>query len=230
MPWLLEYFNPKYDYRELGFENEVEMQAAFVQGYHNKKRLDEINALNAKSLVNNNNTDVIAPEENLDSSSQGVYSNEGNVDTTLQTTDTINNEDSFKPNYLIQTTNSPSDSNASSSDTADVVAPEENPDTAPQESTDTETKQKTAFAPSYDCEKASTGVERLICGDRELSSLDVQMSQLYLRAKEDSLNPSEIKDTQIDWIKFSLRACSDTECLTNAYQKRISELENAMRQ
>jgi len=80
------------------------------------------------------------------------------------------------------------------------------------------------FSPSFDCTKASNQQEKLVCSDRELSKLDVQLSQAYGKAKDKSSDVNALKKTQIDWIKSS-RACSDKACLVDAYKKRISELQ-----
>ena len=81
------------------------------------------------------------------------------------------------------------------------------------------------FTPSFDCDKASSGQEKLVCSDRELSKLDVDLSQAYARAKERVEDKDKLKKEQLDWIKFSLRACSDKACLIDSYQKRLSELQ-----
>jgi len=65
----------------------------------------------------------------------------------------------------------------------------------------------------------------LVCGDRELAKLDVDLSQSYAKAREKTADKDELKKEQLEWIKFSLRACSDKTCLVGAYQKRISELQ-----
>ncbi len=46
-----------------------------------------------------------------------------------------------------------------------------------------EAEENTSFAPSFDCMKAANSVEKMICNDRELSSLDVQLSNIYSDAK-----------------------------------------------
>lgn len=84
----------------------------------------------------------------------------------------------------------------------------------------------TPFAPSFDCTKATTGSERLICSDRELSKLDVDLSQAYSNAKEKAADKAILKQQQMAWLKSSLRACSDKPCMVNSYQKRIAELVN----
>ena len=92
-----------------------------------------------------------------------------------------------------------------------VPAPELKVDTSP-------------FAPSFDCAKAGTGPERLICSDRELSKLDVDLSQAYSRAREKSADKNKLKSEQLEWFKRSRNACSDKSCMETAYKQRISDL------
>jgi uncharacterized protein YecT (DUF1311 family) len=81
------------------------------------------------------------------------------------------------------------------------------------------------FTPSFDCAKASNGQEKMICADRDLAKLDVQAAQAYAKARERSADKDKLKTEQLNWIKSNLRACSDKACLTEAYKKRISELQ-----
>ncbi len=81
------------------------------------------------------------------------------------------------------------------------------------------------FMPSFDCTKASNGQEKLVCADRELSKLDVDLSQAYSKARDKSTDKNTLKKEQLEWIKYSLRACSDKNCLISSYKKRISELQ-----
>ncbi|MBT8549055.1 hypothetical protein G6721_01800 [Polynucleobacter paneuropaeus] len=83
----------------------------------------------------------------------------------------------------------------------------------------------TLFAPSFDCAKASNNAEKMICGDRNLSKLDVQLSQAYSAARDKSADKAQLKSEQIAWVKTS-RACPDTACLTKALQDRIKQLSN----
>ena len=83
----------------------------------------------------------------------------------------------------------------------------------------------TPFAPSFDCAKASNNSEKMICGDRNLSKLDVQLSLAYSAARDKSADKAQLKSEQIAWVKTS-RACPDTACLTKALQDRIKQLSN----
>lgn len=111
----------------------------------------------------------------------------------------------------------------------DPVTPAPPTATAPDPATPappTATADTTPFAPSFDCSKATMGSERLICSDRELSKLDVDLSQSYSHAKDKSADKAKLKQQQMEWLKLSLRACSDKPCMVSSYQKRISELSN----
>jgi len=83
----------------------------------------------------------------------------------------------------------------------------------------------TPFAPSFDCTKASNNAEKMICGDRNLSKLDVQLSQAYSAARSKAADKDKLKSEQIAWVTTS-RACPDTACLTKAFQDRIKQLSN----
>jgi uncharacterized protein YecT (DUF1311 family) len=81
------------------------------------------------------------------------------------------------------------------------------------------------FAPSFDCTKASTGPERLICSNQQLASLDVQLMQAYRRAMSSAPNKDSLRAAQIDWKKNQRDACSTAECMISAYKTRIQSLE-----
>ncbi len=81
------------------------------------------------------------------------------------------------------------------------------------------------FAPSFDCTKASSSQERMICGDRELSKLDVQMAGAYADARQKSTDANALRAEQKQWLKNTQRSCSDKACLVGAYTARIAELE-----
>ena len=87
------------------------------------------------------------------------------------------------------------------------------------------TPSETAWSPSFDCAKASTGPERLICSSKELSEADVQLNQAYKAAINKSTNVNELKNSQRTWRKTIRDACSNSDCMLNAYQMRINEIK-----
>jgi uncharacterized protein YecT (DUF1311 family) len=82
------------------------------------------------------------------------------------------------------------------------------------------------FMPSFDCAKASSGAERLICSNQQLASLDVQLMQVYGNAMSVAPNKGSLKASQIDWIKSDRDACSTAECMIRAYMARIRYLKS----
>lgn len=79
-----------------------------------------------------------------------------------------------------------------------------------------------AQAASFDCAKAATRVEKLICADAELSKLDEELSTAYKAALQDETKADKVKQAQKLWLK-ERNGCSNTGCMVQAYQSRISE-------
>jgi len=87
-----------------------------------------------------------------------------------------------------------------------------------------------SYGASFDCRKASTEVEHLICGDRELSQLDEQLLVAYKHAKNRN-NPERTKLQQRRWLKYTRNDCNSVACLKNAYTLQIERLnaQNTLR-
>lgn len=79
-------------------------------------------------------------------------------------------------------------------------------------------------AASFDCNKASTPVEKAICADPVLSSLDDNLSSVYRAALKLAPDPNLLKSQQRAWLVNILKNCTDTTCIANAYQSRINSL------
>ena len=80
------------------------------------------------------------------------------------------------------------------------------------------------FAPSFNCDKATSGQEVLVCGDRTLSRLDVALSVAYARALEASDDPAALRREQLNWLKYERGACAERSCLLEAYESRLAQL------
>ena len=80
-------------------------------------------------------------------------------------------------------------------------------------------------AASFDCSKANTTQEKLICSDDSLSALDDQLARAY----KDKLNLSRDRDSerrsQIRWLAEVRDKCSSKVCLRSAYERRLSALK-----
>ncbi len=81
-----------------------------------------------------------------------------------------------------------------------------------------------AFAAGFDCAKASSAVEKLICSDSRLSKADEELSDLYSRALAGSGKKAEFKKEQMVWIRTERDRCRDKDCLAAEYKKRIEVL------
>lgn len=80
-----------------------------------------------------------------------------------------------------------------------------------------------AHAASFDCAKAGTKVEKLICGDAALSKLDEELNVAYKAALQDERQAGTIKQAQKQWMK-ERNGCADAACVKSAYEARLSKL------
>ncbi len=83
-------------------------------------------------------------------------------------------------------------------------------------------------AAGFDCGKASTEVEKLICSDDELSKLDDGLNAAYLEAlKRTDLKKQKIEN-QRQWLKNVRNACQNAQCIKTAYEIRLKELRSLL--
>lgn len=82
-----------------------------------------------------------------------------------------------------------------------------------------------AHAASFDCAKAQSRVEKLICGDAEVSTLDEYLGRYYYGARETLREAAPcLAADQKQWLSSVRNACADAGCLRKAYLERLSEL------
>lgn len=89
-----------------------------------------------------------------------------------------------------------------------------------------QTKVAQNVQPSFDCQKASTNVEKLICQSNDLSVLDGLLAYAYKSVQTTETNAvkkEENKKEQLGWTKEVRNACKDIVCLKSAYTERISD-------
>ena len=79
-------------------------------------------------------------------------------------------------------------------------------------------------AAGFDCNKASTLVEKAICSDSELSKLDDLLMISYKEALRNISDTDKLKSEQRDWLSNTRNKCQDADCLKRAYNKRISDI------
>lgn len=80
-----------------------------------------------------------------------------------------------------------------------------------------------AEAASFDCKKAASRIEHLICDEPDLNSFDAQLEGAYRGALDRSAHPEAVKDRQLAWLK-QRDACADVKCMSDAYQRQIQLL------
>lgn len=78
-----------------------------------------------------------------------------------------------------------------------------------------------ASAASFDCAKAATPVERMICADPGVSTLDQRLAEAYKAA---SARDPRVKESQRDWLANTRNKCGTAACLSEAYGARLEAL------
>jgi uncharacterized protein len=84
-----------------------------------------------------------------------------------------------------------------------------------------------AHSAGFDCHLAFTTVEKQVCGNKQLSDLDDEVSRVYRmkRWKKNENALAKIDAEQKKWLKFDRNICKDVPCLLNAYTSRLKQLE-----
>ena len=78
--------------------------------------------------------------------------------------------------------------------------------------------------PSFDCAKASTAVEKMICSEPQLAQADLAMVTAY-KAKLGTISDVQtLKQAQAQWRRRVRDACGDVACLHTAYEQRTAQL------
>lgn len=78
-------------------------------------------------------------------------------------------------------------------------------------------------AVSFDCKKASSYVEQLICIEPGLSKLDSQVAEAYFAKKSKSASPEVELQSQRAWLR-QRNQCDSIPCLRRSYESRLAAL------
>ncbi len=83
-----------------------------------------------------------------------------------------------------------------------------------------------AFAQSFDCQKATTSVEKMICGDEKLSAKDEGIAYLFNVDMEipNRHITNKIRDDQKQWLQ-ERNQCTTAQCLLDSYADRNKKLQ-----
>ncbi|MBU2710938.1 lysozyme inhibitor LprI family protein [Zooshikella harenae] len=76
---------------------------------------------------------------------------------------------------------------------------------------------------SFDCSKAATHIEKMICTDQTLSDLDEVLSHTYNLALS-SHNAKGLITYQRSWLNEQRNLCDHQKCLKTEYKRRIAQL------
>jgi hypothetical protein len=78
--------------------------------------------------------------------------------------------------------------------------------------------------PAFECAKAHSTAEKLICGDLTLSYLDAELSALYGKAKDKTKNSDAFKQQTASEWKWREANCKDKASLVDWYAHRKEQL------
>ncbi|MGB5833408.1 MAG: DUF4163 domain-containing protein [Thiohalocapsa sp.] len=80
-------------------------------------------------------------------------------------------------------------------------------------------------AASFDCSRASTAIETMICTDAELSALDTELGRIYAQSLEGAYpaGANDLRTEQRAWLR-QRNDCNDGTCVAAAYRERIEAL------
>src|SRR4029077_3110890 len=84
-------------------------------------------------------------------------------------------------------------------------------------------------AQSFDCTKASTGTEKMICADAEISKLDAQMAERYkLLLSKDAEYKNGVTAVQARWLADTRNVATLPAELKRTYVDRLVDLDVAI--
>lgn len=82
------------------------------------------------------------------------------------------------------------------------------------------------FGVSFDCAKATTKVEKMICTNPVLSALDENLSKAFKEALKATDDKEQLKKEQFLWMK-DRNQCKSDECVKQKYQSKLILFENS---
>jgi uncharacterized protein len=74
-----------------------------------------------------------------------------------------------------------------------------------------------AIRASFDCEKARSDAEHLICNDAQLAAADVDLAKLFASAKAAVMDQDAFKEHAREQWDYRERSCHDRDCLVQWY-------------
>ncbi len=81
-----------------------------------------------------------------------------------------------------------------------------------------------AFSASFNCSKAHSKIEKMICTDAELSAMDSELLPIYQQARKATNNSKAFRDNGRAALRWRTESCKDKACLVRWYNNRKAEL------
>jgi len=94
------------------------------------------------------------------------------------------------------------------------------------QTTDKQQSTDQTITPSFNCAKASSNAEKMICSNKELADADVELAEAYKTALSNSSDKATLKQEQRNWIKNDRDTATDASAMLYAYQVRIKQLSS----
>ena len=83
-----------------------------------------------------------------------------------------------------------------------------------------------AVAQRFDCAKAQTRVDKMVCADRAIAELDEYLGRYDAAPRAEIPGAAAcLQSDQAQWLKSTRNACADEACLKSAYLNRLAELD-----
>lgn len=110
---------------------------------------------------------------------------------------------------------------------ATAKASDKSQPTAVKLETKTNSNETQTIKPSFDCLKANTKSEILICANSELAILDYDYSELLLKAKN-AVSDSTLESELLEALEWRQQNCADDECVKEWYLTQIKTLNSKL--
>lgn len=94
----------------------------------------------------------------------------------------------------------------------------------PAASTPVQTSAAAPINASFDCAKAASKIEKLICSSAQTADADARLAAAYSAARAKSNDPAALKADERNWLTNERNACSDAACLLKVTEARIQTL------
>ena len=79
---------------------------------------------------------------------------------------------------------------------------------------------------AMDCSRANSNAEKLLCSNSRLAEADERMALAFRGAIRRGADPRMLMEAQRAWLHDARDVCNDVACMLEAYEERISDLDN----